>query len=105
YPMWFMTRLALLMPMLAFTLALVVGSFESLRGATLIFTNIPAYGSAEPLSGLVQGADPSRTAVAVLIYVPGYGWVSKPTCAQQLTTIRPDGSWSAPVVTGGSDQL
>ena len=82
-------------------------SAESSRGATatLIFTNIPAYGTAGALSGVVQGADPSRTAVTVFIYVPGYGWVSKPTCAQQLTTIHPDGSWSAAVVTGGSDQL
>jgi hypothetical protein len=80
-------------------------SLGSSKGATLIFTNVPSYGSAQALSGLVEGADPSRTAVAVFIYVPGYGWVSKPTCAQQLTPIHPDGSWSAAVVTGGSDQL
>jgi hypothetical protein len=37
--------------------------------------------------------------------VPGYGWVTKPTCAQPLTVIQPDGSWSADITTGGSDQL
>jgi hypothetical protein len=41
----------------------------------------------------------------VFIYVPGYGWVTKPTCAQPLTLIQPDGSWSADITTGGSDPL
>src|SRR4051812_10949252 len=95
--MWFCRSLGVLM--------LGRAPLASSKGAALIFTNLPAYGSAGALSGLVQGADPGRSAVAVFIYVPGYGWVSKPTCAQQLTTIHPDGSWSAAVVTGGSDQL
>jgi hypothetical protein len=37
--------------------------------------------------------------------VPGYGWVSKPTCAQPLTTIASNGSWTANITTGGSDNL
>ena len=44
-------------------------------------------------------------AVAVYIYVPGYGWVTKPTCAQPLTTIQPNGSWSANITTGGAGDL
>jgi hypothetical protein len=43
--------------------------------------------------------------VAVFIYVPDYGWVTKPTCAQPLTQVQPDGSWSADITTGGSDPL
>ena len=35
----------------------------------------------------------------------GFGWVTKPTCAQPLTTIQPNGSWSADVGTGGSGDL
>src|SRR5882762_8253421 len=68
----------------------------------LIFNNVPPYGSSASLIGLVQGADPDRMAVVVFICVPGYGWFSKPTCAQQLTSIHLDGSWTASIVTGGS---
>ena len=50
-------------------------------------------------------ANPATNAVAVYIFVPGYGWVTKPTCAQPLTTIQPDGSWSANVTTGGAGDL
>ena len=39
----------------------------------------------------------------MFINVPPYGWYSKPTCAQALTAIQPDGSWSADIATGGSD--
>jgi hypothetical protein len=41
--------------------------------------------------------------VAVFIDVPGYGWVSKPTCAHPLTPIQADGSWTTDITTGGSD--
>jgi hypothetical protein len=69
---------------------------------TVLATNLPVYGSYSPLSGVVLNANPATNAVAVFIYVPGYGWVTKPTCAQPLTTIQPDGSWSANVTTGGA---
>ena len=71
----------------------------------VIITNLPAYGSFNTLSGVVSGAGGSSNAVAVFIYVPGYGWVTKPTCAQPLTPIQADGSWVANITTGGSDQL
>ena len=71
----------------------------------ILITNLPAYGVHTPLGGLVLNASPATNAVAVFIYVPGYGWVSKPTCAQPLTTIQPDGSWSADVGTGGAGDL
>jgi hypothetical protein len=54
---------------------------------------------------LALNASSVTNAVAVFIYVPGFGWVSKPTCAQPLTTIQPDGSWSASVTTGGAGDL
>jgi hypothetical protein len=69
----------------------------------ILVTNLPAYGSADNLAGVVLGADPGTCAVAVFIEVPPYGWYSKPTCAQALTPVRPDGSWSADITTGGMD--
>ena len=72
---------------------------------SIIITNLPAYGVNAPLSGVALNASAASNAVAVFIYVPGYGWVSKPTCAQPLTTIQPDGSWSANVTTGGAGDL
>jgi len=78
----------------------------SVRGAPqIVITNLPAYGSSNDLSGIALGADPASNAIVVFIYVPGYGWVSKPTCAQPLTGIQPNGSWSADITTGGSDPL
>jgi len=69
----------------------------------ILITNLPAFGSKNLLAGLVLNANPATNAVAVFIYVPGYGWVTKPTCAQPLTTIQPDGSWSANITTADSD--
>jgi hypothetical protein len=88
----------------ALVLLLFVQQASSAMPAVII-TNVPAYGSFTPLSGLVSEASGSTNAIAVFIYVPGYGWVSKPTCAQPLTAIQADGSWSANITTGGSDQL
>ena len=69
----------------------------------ILITNLPAYGSTDGLAGKVLQANPATQAVAVFIYVPGYGWVTKPTCAEPLTAIQPDGSWRANIVTGGGD--
>lgn len=76
-------------------------------GATpsILITNLPAHGVIGPLAGVVLNANPATTAVAVFIYVPGYGWVTKPTCAQPLTPIQPNGSWSANITTGGAGDL
>ena len=77
-------------------------------GATapgILITNLPIYNTLQNVSGLVYGTNAASVAVAVFIYVPGYGWVTKPTCAQSLTTVQPDGSWTADITTGGSDAL
>ena len=79
---------------------------QAATSPVLLITNLPAYGSTSNLQGCVLGANPATQAVAVFIYVPGYGWVTKPTCAQPLTTIQTNGSWSANITTGGaSDTL
>ena len=77
----------------------------SAAAPTVIITNLPVYGSSDNLGGLVLNASPTTCSVAVFIYVPDYGWVTKPTCAQPLALIQPDGSWSADITTGGSDPL
>ena len=71
----------------------------------VIITNLPTYGSTSDLGGVIVNASPAACSVAVFIYVPGYGWVTKPTCAQPLTLIQPNGSWSTDITTGGSDPL
>ena len=71
----------------------------------ILITNLPAYGSNSFLGGVVLNTNPNTNAVAVFVYVPGFGWVAKPTCDQPLTTIQPNGSWSANVTTGGAGDL
>lgn len=71
----------------------------------ILITSLPAHGVSAPLAGRVLNANPATQAVAVFIYVPGYGWVAKPTCAQPLTPIQPNGSWSANISTGGAGDL
>ena len=80
--------------------------FASDAGASqIIITNLPPYNSFEDLGGIAPGANPLSNAVAAFIYVPGSGWVSKPTCAQPLTPLQLNGSWTSDITTGGSDQL
>src|SRR5450759_5193692 len=87
--------------------AALTASCVSASAATpaVVITNLPAYGSTVNLGGVIVNASPAACSVAVFIYVPDYGWVTKPTCAQPLTPIQPDGRWSADITTGGSDQL
>lgn len=67
------------------------------------FTYVPPYGSTDNLEGQVLHVDPSVYRVAVYINVAG-GWWTKPTEAQPTVAINRDGTWSAPIVTGGVDQ-
>ncbi len=86
--------------------ALWCGVSGSLRASPgIVITNLPVYGTSQNLGGVVTGVVATNYAVAVCIYVPGYGWVSKPTCANPLTPIHPDGSWATDITTGGSDAL
>ncbi len=89
------------------TLALAVWFYASPSPAepAIVLTNLPLYGSTGDLGGVVLNASPTACSVAVFIDVPGYGWVTKPSCSQPLTPIQPDGSWTTDITTGGSDQL
>lgn len=55
------------------------------------------------LYGQISGIDVSSYEVAVVIYVPGYGWVNKPYWARPITTINTDGSFKCLYITGGHD--
>jgi hypothetical protein len=66
-------------------------------------TLVPPIGSFTDLKGQIWHVPPIGHKVAIYIYVGG-GWWSKPTFANPLTSIRPDGSWIADITTGGSDE-
>jgi hypothetical protein len=70
---------------------------------TIEITNVPPFGSTQDLGGLVLDASPAAYRVAVFIYVPGAGWWTKPTSAQPLTVLQPDGHWTADITTADSD--
>lgn len=69
---------------------------------SIVLTNIPAYGAQGNLGGFIRDADPATHYIAAFIYVAG-AWYSKPSCADHLTPIRPDGSWTADITTSTSD--
>jgi hypothetical protein len=68
------------------------------------FTYIPPYGSFDKVEGQELHVSTADYAVALYIQVFG-GWWTKPTFAQPITPLQPDGSYSSPYATGGSDQL
>lgn len=69
----------------------------------ILITNLPAYGSTENLAGLILGADPGASRVAVMTYSGAAGWNTKPYCSTPLTVIQSDRSWVTDITTGGSD--
>jgi hypothetical protein len=68
------------------------------------YTHVPPYASFEDLQGQVWCVEPTDYEVAVYISVAS-GWWTKPYWATPSTTIRPDGTWTCDVTTGGTDQL
>ena len=89
---------------LGFVLWLLLGVACTLQAIPgILITNLPPFGSVQNLSGVVTGVEPANYKVAAFIYVPGYGWASKPTCAQPLTSINPDRSWTTSITTATSD--
>jgi hypothetical protein len=69
-----------------------------------MFTFVPPLGSFDNLVGQVQHVSPADHRIAVYIRV-GTGWWTKPLFANPTTPIRPDGSWTCDITTGGSDHL
>lgn len=71
---------------------------------TINITSVPTCKTAEDLSGIVTGVEPSEYRVVVYVMVEG-GWWNKPYFAQPLTVINPDGTWLTDVTTGGNDGI
>jgi hypothetical protein len=86
-----------------FCLALLQTVAAEAAAPAVVFTNLPAYGANGNLAGLVLNADPSTNSILVFIYVAG-DWYSQPNCANQLTPIQPDGSWSADISSSSNDK-
>lgn len=83
---------------------LVAAGGNAARASLIEITNVPPFGSFSDLGGDVLLTNAATYRVAVFIYIPGAGWWSKPFCDPQLTVIQPNGSWTADITTGGSDQ-
>jgi hypothetical protein len=69
---------------------------------TLVFDHVPPRGSSENLRGRVLHVAPFGVGVAVYIRVRG-AWWTKPYFTQPVTRVRPDGTWSTDITTGGVD--
>jgi hypothetical protein len=95
----------LLLPLACCTVVAIlgVGNPQARAADSVEFTAVPPYGSQSNLFGNVYGVNPANYRVAVLIYIDGAGWFTKPTCAAPLTTIQPGGTWTADITTGGAD--
>lgn len=88
----------------SFLLALCIGTLFSSAtfcdAQDIWFTYVPPYGTYDDLSGEVSGVTFADHKVLVYIYVGG--WWTKPTWAEPMTTINPDGTWTCNITTGGA---
>jgi autotransporter-associated beta strand protein len=83
-----------------------------LANPVVTITSTPAWSpiGTSPWTGYLSGtltgvADPTQYVIAPLDYIPGSGWWPKPTFAQPWVNVNPDGTWTAPVFTGGIDPV
>ena len=70
-------------------------------------TSLPAFGDPNGiLHGQVTGLVPGQYRVAVLLFVSGTGWFSKPVCNGDVAETTPltNGAFTTDVTTGGSDR-
>ncbi|MBD3176235.1 MAG: hypothetical protein GF320_13740 [Armatimonadia bacterium] len=83
---------------------LLAAAGPSLAQPAIEVTRVPEWGTAGPLEGRVDGVEPAEAAVATFINADGAWWM-KPTRAAPLMPLRPDGTFSVNIVTGGVDRL
>ncbi len=84
--------------------ALLVKLVAAAADPAIEMTHVPPFGSFQNLTGTVANVNVSTCRVAVVIYIPGAGWWSKPYCNPQLTSILPSGAWFTDITTGGVDE-
>ena len=70
----------------------------------IVFDSVPPLSSYADLQGRALNIAPDDYRIAVFIYVAG--WWTKPYWheSQRLVPIRPDGTWTCDITTGGNDQ-
>ncbi|MBK8976869.1 MAG: hypothetical protein IPM29_13200 [Planctomycetes bacterium] len=61
-------------------------------------TTVPPFGTVGAISGRAAGVDFATHRVAVYIHIEGSGWWTKPSFQAPTVAIRPDGTWTASVV-------
>lgn len=66
-------------------------------------THLPTMGQCGTALGTTSDVEPADYYAAVLIYIPGSGWWSKPFCDPRVVSVQPNGEWSAKICTGGID--
>ncbi|MGC8863774.1 MAG: glycoside hydrolase family 16 protein [Armatimonadota bacterium] len=66
-------------------------------------TSVPPFPGCGSAQGRISGVNPANYRVALLIYIPGLGWWSKPYCEPRVITIGAEGNWSASICSGGVD--
>lgn len=87
---------------LLFTLTGIISTCSSAAAEpSIVYTQIPAFGTSDNLKGQADGVAFSNYSVAVYIYVSG--WWTKPTFADPLTALESEGSWECDVTTGSGD--
>ncbi len=82
-------------------------SVEQPENCEIEFVSVSIYGESGDVSGRLSCQSPEDYAdyrVAVYIYVPGYGWVTKPYWDEPLISIGQDGSWNCRIVTATTDK-
>lgn len=67
------------------------------------FTDLALFGTSGGVRGRVTGVEPTEFRVAIYIGFNGTWWWTKPLFSTPTVTIGSDGTWSAPIVTGGID--
>ncbi|MBN1853530.1 MAG: hypothetical protein JW829_12435 [Pirellulales bacterium] len=73
--------------------------------ATIEITQLPAYGTDDPLKGRVTGVNYTSYHVAPYIHVEGSGWWTKPTSETPTVQISANGDFEVNVVSGGLDHV
>jgi len=71
--------------------------------ALISFVEVPPRGSTKAVKGTATVDSVSKYRVVVYVKVDNRWWGPKPTWANPMTTISPDGSWTTEIVTGGND--
>jgi hypothetical protein len=90
--------------LLACTLGLGLSASGVAAAPRIRVTDLPPYGSTQPLRGTVSNIDPATVRLATYVFKEGLGWFVKPTLASPCTVIQPDGQWEVNVTTGFCDR-